>query len=646
MANIDTYLQAILDAVYGEDVRGSIHDAIELINDVGEVVLTLGTAVTSASSSVEGYYENSVYINTQTWDVWKCTGTAWTNAGNIKGDKGDTGNPGIAATIAVGSVTKGENASVVNSGTNTAAIFDFVLPKGDPGPAGTYTAGTGIDINGSTISVDSDATPTENSQKPVKSGGVYDAITDVYGVMGANGAKNRLAPMTLAEIKAINTTGTWNENAYTINGVTYTCNFDSHGSLLSISESGTASAGASLYLKTFSGIEGQFYLSGGVSNDKLITFKKNGSWSGIEAKGSDVLFSAVSSDTIDVVLSTASGQTGNATFYPMIRSIADPDKTYQPPCMTNKELTESTQELKYRVGILSIPVPSYVANATPVRKKNITDDWFNGTLRAEIAAGNFKNVVPGDFIKSGDTEFWVAACDGRIGKGDQTNASNYPIFNTHHLQVIIKYLGSTSLWLGKGAADGSWQVSANDKGRCPWNAATDADPTSTTAVGSNNTNITRQYGGNNVSGYMGSFIRERIDAVILPYIQGIFGSANVLKYREIHGNAVATDKPSGGQGNWNGCTSGWAWYDRYLDLPSEVELYGSRIFGSGMDQGIQCEQLPIFKNASIQDIFGRLDIWTKAVANSFTAGLRSGNGHASNSNAGVAYWACPLACIK
>ena len=30
MANISAYLQAIMQAVYGEDVRGSIHDAIEL----------------------------------------------------------------------------------------------------------------------------------------------------------------------------------------------------------------------------------------------------------------------------------------------------------------------------------------------------------------------------------------------------------------------------------------------------------------------------------------------------------------------------------------------------------------------------------------------------------------------------------------
>ena len=32
MSNIQTYLQQILDAVYGEEVRGSIHDAIATMN--------------------------------------------------------------------------------------------------------------------------------------------------------------------------------------------------------------------------------------------------------------------------------------------------------------------------------------------------------------------------------------------------------------------------------------------------------------------------------------------------------------------------------------------------------------------------------------------------------------------------------------
>lgn len=62
-----------------------------------------------------------------------------------KGEKGDQGVQGLpgadgedgaAATIEIGTVTPGdspEDAEVINIGTNTAAVFDFILPKGDPG---------------------------------------------------------------------------------------------------------------------------------------------------------------------------------------------------------------------------------------------------------------------------------------------------------------------------------------------------------------------------------------------------------------------------------------------------------------------------------------------------------------------------------
>lgn len=295
-------------------------------------------------------------------------------------------------------------------------------------------------------------------------------------------------------------------------------------------------------------------------------------------------------------------------------------------------------------------ISAAMANCMPPRFKDISDDWYNGTLRAEVAAGNFKNVRPGDYIigQSTGSKYFVAMCDYRLGKGDQTNNTNYPAYGTHHLGLMLfKPVGTTPLWKGYGNADRSWRVSAADIGRCPWNAPTSADPTDTDAVGENNTNITRQYNGANVSGYMGSFIRERIDAILLPEcFQADFGNANVLKYREINGNAVVTDKPSGGQGNWNGCTSGWGWYDRYLDLPSEIELYGSRVFGSAYDHGCQCEQLPMFRNAAIHDYYPRIDIWTKAVASSSNAATRHNNGYAGYSIASYAYWACPLACIK
>lgn len=59
-----------------------------------------------------------------------------------KGDKGDPGDPGAAATIEVGqvdTVPNGTPATVTNSGTSSAAVFDFEIPagaKGDKGDTG------------------------------------------------------------------------------------------------------------------------------------------------------------------------------------------------------------------------------------------------------------------------------------------------------------------------------------------------------------------------------------------------------------------------------------------------------------------------------------------------------------------------------
>lgn len=76
---------------------------------------------------------------------------SWTNeAGldnpapvNIKGEQGEhgaDGKDGAAATVAIGTVTTGEpgtTASVTNVGTDTAAVFDITIPRGDKGTDGT-----------------------------------------------------------------------------------------------------------------------------------------------------------------------------------------------------------------------------------------------------------------------------------------------------------------------------------------------------------------------------------------------------------------------------------------------------------------------------------------------------------------------------
>lgn len=60
----------------------------------------------------------------------------------LKGDKGDVGangTNGTAATITIGTVTTGNagtNASVTNSGTSNAAVFNFTIPRGNTGATG------------------------------------------------------------------------------------------------------------------------------------------------------------------------------------------------------------------------------------------------------------------------------------------------------------------------------------------------------------------------------------------------------------------------------------------------------------------------------------------------------------------------------
>lgn len=139
MADISQYLQAIMSAVYGEDVRSSIHDAIAIINDVSEVVLSTGTAITGPTSSSAGFYQDSLYLNTNTFELWKCTGQdSWASQGVVKGD---TGN-GIA------SIEKTSTSGLVDTYTITYTdgnTTTFDITNGEDGEDGNrWFRGTAI----------------------------------------------------------------------------------------------------------------------------------------------------------------------------------------------------------------------------------------------------------------------------------------------------------------------------------------------------------------------------------------------------------------------------------------------------------------------------------------------------------------------
>jgi hypothetical protein len=75
-------------------------------------------------------------------DVRIWDGTQWVS---IKGPDGAKGDPGTAATVAVGTVgasANGTQPTVTNAGTANAAVLNFTIPGGAPGQAATVQVGT------------------------------------------------------------------------------------------------------------------------------------------------------------------------------------------------------------------------------------------------------------------------------------------------------------------------------------------------------------------------------------------------------------------------------------------------------------------------------------------------------------------------
>lgn len=129
MANVEPYVQQIRQAVYGEQVRESIARSIEEMNQdnidtqahYDATVTAAETATTNANNAATGATNITNLVQQKLDD------------GDFDGPQGPTGD---AATISVGSVQTGQpgtGAQVVNVGTDSQAILNFVIPQGATG---------------------------------------------------------------------------------------------------------------------------------------------------------------------------------------------------------------------------------------------------------------------------------------------------------------------------------------------------------------------------------------------------------------------------------------------------------------------------------------------------------------------------------
>jgi hypothetical protein len=96
--------------------------------------------------------KGAVYFDSVANQTKICDGSVWNNYTGPTGPTGATGaagTTGTAATVSAGTVTTGgagTSASVSNSGTSNAAVFNFTIPRGDAGATGSTgpTGATGV----------------------------------------------------------------------------------------------------------------------------------------------------------------------------------------------------------------------------------------------------------------------------------------------------------------------------------------------------------------------------------------------------------------------------------------------------------------------------------------------------------------------
>lgn len=235
----------------------------------------------------------------------------------------------------------------------------------------------------------------------------------------------------------------------------------------------------------------------------------------------------------------------------------------------NTAATESTAGLMPAVDKVKVNniVHSAEAHNGIFRGKDLTSYFNSGQMSTDIAAGNWTNIYIGDYItktitlpaitytdKAGteqtqaaqtftNVKWYVAAIDPHIHCGDtETTAHHVLLIPASTLQRNVK-MNPTNDTTGAYTGSDMWRVHMPN-----WANA----------------------------------------------IKTAFGSAHVLKHRELLANAINATAPSGAGAGWVGTASGWAWTDVEVNIPNEQMIYGGRVWGSGFDGGDFPRILPLY----------------------------------------------------
>jgi hypothetical protein len=170
VTNSGTTSAAVFDFSIPQGIQG-IQGVQGIQGETGPVGPTGATGINwqgAWSNTVDYVNNDAVFYDDSSWfasgnppvgEIPSLTSTYWFPLAL----QGATGPQGAAATIAVGTVTTGaagSSATITNSGTSGAAVFDFTIPRGDTGSLGALTATAPVTYNTGTSNIAFDWTGT------------------------------------------------------------------------------------------------------------------------------------------------------------------------------------------------------------------------------------------------------------------------------------------------------------------------------------------------------------------------------------------------------------------------------------------------------------------------------------------------------
>ena len=143
-------------------------------------------------------------------------------------------------------------------------------------------------------------------------------------------------------------------------------------------------------------------------------------------------------------------------------------------------------------------------------------------------------------------------------------------------------------------------------------------------------------------GYAGSTMNTTTLESVSTQIIKMIGTHNVTLSTTLTNSIDSSkSKPNG----LTGASNGYKWYNKYISLMSEYQVFGNPVFGNSLDGGCQLIKLPVF-NFIKPNEYAKVDFWIRTIASSTSYSYVSASGTCWYDNANTYKYLRPLFYVR